>query len=129
MKWLIAVLAFISLTASAQELKWSFSVDGPVYGFATDGFGGLAVAHNPPLFGPHIRTTWIDGKGRPVLTNDLIITEGIVEEIEARIVRFNKSEIALLVEVEFDNAPGTNFLHRIKRDGTVTDTPLDVEEE
>lgn len=128
MKWLITVFAFISLTASAQTLKWSFTVDGPVYGWATDGFGGLVVCHNPPPFNNCIRTTWIDGKGRPVLTNDICITEGIVDEIDVQIVRFSKSEVALQVEVGFENAVDTNFLHRINRTGTITVTPLAEEE-
>jgi len=128
MKWLITTFAFISLTASAQTLKWSFTVDGPVYGWATDGYGGLVVCHNPPPFDNHIRTTWIDGQGRPVLTNDIVITEGNVDDIDVHIVRFNKSEVALQVEVSFENAADTNYLHRIKRTGTITDTPLAVEE-
>jgi hypothetical protein len=128
MKWLTALFAFLSLTASAQTLKWSFTVDGPVYGWATDGYGGLVVCHNPPPFGNCIRTTWIDGKGRPVLTNDICITEGVVDDIDVKIVRFNKSEVALQVEVGIENADNTNYLHRINRAGTVSDTPLDVEE-
>ena len=75
-----------------------------------------------------VRTTWIDAKGLGVLTNDLVITGGIVDEVKARIVRFNKSEVALQVEVAFDNAPSTNFLHRIKRNNVVTDTPISTDE-
>ena len=128
MKWLITTFALLSLTASAQTLKWSFAVDGPVYAWAADGFGGLAVCHNPPPFNNCIRTTWIDAKGRPVLTNDLCITEGSVDDIDVHIVRFNKSELALQVEVSFENADDTNYLRRIKRTDNITDTPLAVEE-
>src|SRR5205085_9024734 len=38
MKWLIAAFAFVSFAVSAQTLKWSVTLDGPAYGWATDGF-------------------------------------------------------------------------------------------
>jgi hypothetical protein len=76
--------------------------------------------------GPDVlRTDWIDATGRRILTNDVVLG---ADRSSFRIVRCNRSELAIRVELGYEQAPGTNFMRRFKRNGTFKDTPMPVGE-
>jgi hypothetical protein len=129
MKSLIAALALLgTLGAAAQNLKWSFYATGP-FGWTTDGQGSLAVLHHTVPGDELALVSWVDPAGRTLLTNVIAYTLPNFAGSTIRIVRFNKNELAVQVQANYEHAPGTNFLRRFRRNGTFSDTVLEVGEQ
>ena len=122
MKSLIAALTLVSiLTASAQTLKWTYPIDG-VSAWSTDGRGALALVHRTSAVTELAAVTWIDNGGRPFFTNSIADLGQNYAGSNVRIVRFNKTELAVQVEASYEYEPGTNFVRRFHRNGTFSDT-------
>jgi hypothetical protein len=130
MKSLIAALALlVTFTATAQTLKWSYPTVRP-FGWATDGHGSLAVLHHTVPGDELALISWVDAAGRTILTNAIPYADGTqFNGSTIRIVRFNQNELAVHVQVSYEHEPGTNFLRRFRRNGTFSDTVLEVGEE
>ena len=129
MKSLIAALALLAtLTVSAQTLKWSYPTLRP-FGWATDGHGSLAVLHHADQ-GELALISWVDATGRTLLTNAIPFAEGLqFASSTIRIVHFSQNVLAVNVQVNYEHAPGTNFVRRFRRNGTFSDTVLAEGEE
>lgn len=129
MKSLLAAFlcVFVTITASAQTLKWSFEGEG-AFAWGTDGHGALAVLNRTPGGSELGIVNWIDGSGRPLLTNVIVDLGENLASYALRIVRFTRNELAVQVEASYEYAPGTNFVRRFKRNGSFTDTVLPVGE-
>ena len=129
MKSLIVAIALLgTLTATAQTLKWSYFARGP-FGWTTDGHGALAVLYHTVPGDELVLVSWVDATGRALFTNAIPHADLNFASSTIRIVRFNKNELAVHVQANYEHAPGPNFLRRFRRNGTFSDTVLEVGEE
>ena len=129
MKSLIAALTILGAVAvGAQTLKWSYATSNP-FGWATDGHGSLAVLHHTASGDELALVSCVDPAGRVLFTNVIAHTGVDFAGSTIRIVRFNKSELAVQVQANYEYAPGTNFLRRFRRNGSFSDTPLPIGEQ
>lgn len=129
MKTFIVTLALVgAFTATAQNLKWSYHAVNP-FGWTTDGQGSLAVLHHTASGDELALVSWVDPAGRVLFTNVIAYALPNFAGSTIRIVRFNKSELAVQVQANYEYAPSTNFLRRFRRNGTFTDTALEVGEQ
>jgi hypothetical protein len=129
MKPLIAALALLgTLTATAQTMKWSYFLTNPL-GWTADGHGGLAALSHTVAGDELAIVSWVEPTGRTLFTNVIAHTGVNFAGSTIRIVRFNKSELAVQVQANYEYAPGTNFLRRFRRNGTYSDTALEAGEE
>lgn len=128
------VFALFTLTllgvaaATAQTLKWSYPTVNP-FGWTTDGHGSLAVLQHTAPGNELALVAWVDPAGRVLFTNAIAHAGENFAGSTIRIVRFNKSELAVHVQANYEYAPGTNFLRRFRRNGTFSDTALQVGEQ
>lgn len=129
MKQLIAALMLMGmLNASAQSLKWSYPTVKP-FGWTTDGQGSLAVLQHTVSGDELALVAWADPAGRTLFTNVIAHTGLQYAGSTIRIVRFNKSELAVQVQANYEEGSSTNFLRRYRRNGSFSHTALKVGEQ
>ena len=129
MKSLIVALALLgTFTANAQTLKWSYDLINP-FGWTTDGHGSLAALSHTATYNELALVSWVEPTGRVLFTNVIAHASENPDGSTIRIVRFNKNELAVQVQANYEHATSTNFLRRFRRNGTFSDTVLQVGEQ